>query len=128
MPDKLKGRILIVNKSKGTTVGKVDMADTFFSRFRGLMLKNNINGGLILEIPEGRGRHGAGIHMFFMRIPLDVIFLDEGKIVVDLVSLKPWQTYTPKKAARYVLELQEGSFKSSGIEIGDELDFTCDMA
>lgn len=125
MKDYLKG-FLIVNKSKGTKVGYADMANSFISRFRGLMLKSSIEYGLVLKIPEGRGRHGSGIHMFFMRIPLDVLFLDEKKIVVDKVHLKPWQMYNPKKPARFVVELEEGTLTSSGTEVGDELDFTCD--
>lgn len=128
MPEKTKRGQLLINKSKGSTIGYADTADSFMSRFRGLMLKGNIERGLILKIPKGRGRRGSAIHMFFMRIPLDVLFLDEGKKVVDLVNLKPWQTYTPKKAARYVVELEEGSLTSSDTEIGDVIDFTCDMA
>ncbi len=127
MPDYMNGS-LIVNKSKGTEVSHVDMADSFVSRFMGLMFKGSIERGLVLRIPEGRGRRGSGIHMFFMRIPLDVLFLDEEKVVVDEVHLKPWQMYNPKKPARFVVELQKGTLKSSGTEIGDELDFTCDSA
>jgi uncharacterized membrane protein (UPF0127 family) len=118
-----KGRILVINKSKGSNLGHVDMADSFTSRFRGLMLKKRLEKGMILKIPEGRGKMGSAIHMFFMRIPLDVIFLDYEKNVLDQVTLKPWQTYTPKKAARYVVELKEGYLTSSETEIGDVMDF-----
>lgn len=120
------GSILIINKSKKTTVGYADLADSFFSRFRGLMLKGSLKRGMVLKLPKGRSRRASGIHMFFMRIPLDIIFLDEEKKVVDQVNLKPWQTYTPKKPARYVVELEEGALKSSDTEIGDNLDFTCE--
>jgi uncharacterized protein len=126
MPDYSKN-FLIINRSKETNVAHVDLANSFFSRLRGLMFKGKIERGLILTIPKGRGRRGSGIHMFFMRIPLDVMFLDQNKKVVDLVHLKPWQTYNPKKPARYVVELQEGIIKSSKTEIGDEIDFTCDQ-
>jgi len=126
MPDYLKG-FLIINRSKETNVGYADMANSFLSRFMGLMFKESIDKGLVLKIPEGRGRRGSGIHMFFMRIPLDVLFLDSEKKVVDAVYLKPWQMYNPKKPARYVIELQEGAITSSDTEIGDELDFTCDQ-
>jgi uncharacterized membrane protein (UPF0127 family) len=125
MPDYQDG-FLIINKTKQTKVGYADMANSFISRFMGLMLKGGIERGLVLKIPEGRGRRGSGIHMFFMRIPLDVLFLDEGKVVVDKVHLKPWQMYNPKEPARFVVELEEGA--SSGTEIGDELDFTCELA
>ncbi len=127
MPDYQKG-FLIINKTNGTKVGYADMANSFISRFLGLMFKGSIEQGLVLQIPEGRGRRGSGIHMFFMRIPLDVLFLDEEKVVVDKVHLKPWQVYNPKKPARFVIELRDGTFKSSVTEIGDELDFTCEFA
>lgn len=123
-----KGRILIINRNKGTTLGYADVADSFFSRFRGLMLRGNLERAMILKLPKGRSKRGSGIHMFFMRIPLDVLFLDDEKKVVDRVNLKPWQTYTPINPARYVVELEEGSIKSSNTEIGDEIDFTCEQA
>ncbi len=125
MPDYQDG-FLIINKTKQMKVGYADMANSFISRFMGLMLKGSIERGLVLKIPEGRGRRGSGIHMFFMRIPLDVLFLDEGKVVVDKVHLKPWQMYNPREPARFVVELEEGT--SSGTEIGDKLDFTCELA
>jgi len=122
------GSVLIINKSKKTNVGYAELADSFFSRFRGLMLKGSLERGMVLKLPKGRSRRASGIHMFFMRIPLDIIFLNEEKTVVDQVNLKPWQTYTPKKPARYVVELEEGTLKSSDTEIGDKLDFTCEHA
>ena len=126
MSDYLKG-FLIINRSKGTNIGHADMANSFLSRFMGLMFKGSIDKGLVLKIPPGRGRRGSGIHMFFMRIPLDVLFLDAEKNVVDAVYLKPWQMYNPKKPARYVIELEKRTITSSNTEIGDKLDFTCDQ-
>ena len=122
------GDIHILNKSKNTSLGYVEMADGFISRLLGLMFVGNLERGLVLKLPKGRGKRGSAIHMFFMRIPLDIIFLDENKKVVDQVNLKPWQTYTPKHPARYVVELGEGSLNSSNTEIGDQLDFTCEHA
>ncbi|MDD1775181.1 MAG: DUF192 domain-containing protein [Methanobacterium sp.] len=127
MDDYLKG-FLIINRSKGTRLAYADLANSFLSRFMGLMFKGSIENGLVLKIPQGRGRRGSGIHMFFMRMSLDVLFLDKEKKVVDLVNLKPWQVYNPKKPARFVVELPEGTLNSSKTQIGDELDFTCDHA
>ena len=126
MPDYSKG-FLIINRSKGTDLGYADLADSFLSRFMGLMFKGSIKQGLVLKLPKGRSRHGSGIHMFFMRIPLDILFLDDEKKVVDKVHLKPWQVYNPKEPARFVIELQEGILASSNTEIGDMLDFTRDQ-
>jgi uncharacterized protein len=120
--------VVIVNKTKGTVLDQADVADSFFSRFRGLMLKKTLERGLILKLPSQRSRRGAGIHMFFMRMPLDLIFADNKKKVVDIATLGPWQTYTPIAPARFVIELEKGKLKDSNTEIGDELDFTCEQA
>lgn len=120
--------VFIVNKSKGTNLGNADIADSFFSRFKGLMMVKNLVRGLILKIPSGRGRRASGIHMFFMRIPLDVVFADSDMKIVDLVTLDPWTTYTPVSPARYVIELEKGKLAESNTEIGDVLDFTCETA
>jgi uncharacterized membrane protein (UPF0127 family) len=115
--------IILINKSKNEDLGKIKFADSFFSRFRGLMLTKNLEAGLVLKIPSGRGKRGSAIHMFFMLIGLDVIFADENKKVVDVVSLNPWTTYTPQAPARYVIELEKGSMAKSKTEIGDTLEF-----
>jgi len=123
-----KGYLIIVNKTKNTNLGYAGLADSFFSRLQGLMFKKNLERGLILKMPPNRGRSGSAIHMFFMRMSLDVVFLDENRVVVDTVTLKPWTTYTPKKASRYVMEFEVGVIRNSSTEIGDELDFTCESA
>jgi uncharacterized membrane protein (UPF0127 family) len=120
--------VFIVNKTKGSNLGNADVADSFFSRFKGLMMVKNLERSLILKLPSERSRRASGIHMFFMRIPLDVIFADSQKKVVDVVTLDPWTTYTPIAAAKYVIELKKGKLKDSNTEIGDELDFTCETA
>ncbi len=72
----------------------------------------------------------SSIHMFFMRFPIDVVWLNSDMVVVDLkksilpfnpLNRKTWKIYRPGKAARYVIELGLGN--SNGIEIGDVLEF-----
>lgn len=118
--------VFIVNKTKGSNLGNADVADSFFSRFKGLMMVKNLERGLILKLPSDRSRRASGIHMFFMRIPLDVVFADSEKKVVDTVTLDPWTTYTPVAPSRYVIELEKGKLAESQTDIGDELDFTCE--
>ncbi|MBU4534873.1 MAG: DUF192 domain-containing protein [Euryarchaeota archaeon] len=119
----MSSKMNLINQTQGKTIGPVEFADSFFSRFRGLMLKTKIESGLVLKIPAGRGKRGSAIHMFFMRMPLDVIFADENKKVVDIVSLEPWNTYTPQAPARYVIELEKGNLQKANISIGDHLEF-----
>lgn len=116
-------KVILINLTRNKILGPVKFADNFISRFKGLMFKNKLESGLVLKIPAGRGKRGSAIHMFFMRIPLDVIFLNENREVVDMASLEPWNMYTPLKPARYVIELEEGSIIKSSTQIGDFFDF-----
>jgi len=118
--------IVLLNITKGTNLGQLELADSFMSRFLGLMFRNNLERGLILKLPSSRSRRGSAIHMFFMKFPLDIIFVDADKKIVDMVSIEPWKTYTPKAPAKYVIELKEGSINNYKLEIGDEMDFTLD--
>ena len=116
--------IVLLNITKGTNLGQLELADSFMSRFLGLMFRNNLERGLILKLPSSRSRRGSAIHMFFMKFPLDIIFVDADKKIVDMVSIEPWKTYTPKDPAKYVIEMEKGSINDFNLEIGDELDFT----
>jgi uncharacterized protein len=115
--------VVLINKTKGINFGQLDFADSFVSRLMGLMFRKDPENGLILKLPSSRSRRGSAIHMFFMRFPLDIIFLDDDKKVVDMVSIRPWKTYTPRSPAKYVVELEEGSINNYKLEIGDEMDF-----
>ncbi len=118
--------IILLNKTKGIRLGAVDIADSFMSRFLGLMFRNNLERGLILKLPSSRSRRGSAIHMFFMKFPLDIIFTDADKKIVDMVTIEPWKTYTPKAPAKYVIEMEIGTINNFDLQIGDELDFTRD--
>lgn len=119
---------MVMNKTKNTELGESELADTFFSRLRGTMFKKKLEKGLILKLPGSRSRSGSAIHMFFVRFPLDIIFADSDKKVVDIVSINPWKTYTPKKPAKYVIEMEKGTIKNSKTEIGDKINFICKNA
>jgi len=117
--------LMVINKTKKTELGETEVADTFFSRLRGTMFKKKLEKGLILKLPSARSRSGSAIHMFFVRFPLDIIFADSDRNVVDTVSIDPWKTYTPKKPAKYVIEMGKGTIKTSKTEVGDKLEFIC---
>ncbi len=118
--------VKVINTTKKTELGESDIADTFFSRLRGTMFKSKLERGLILKLPNTRSRSGSAIHMFFVKFPLDIIFTDEDKRVVDTVTIDPWKMYTPKKPARYVIEMEIGTINASKTEIGDKIDFICE--
>lgn len=90
----------------------VRTADTFISRFLGLMGKKHVDYGLLL-IPC------KSIHTFFMKIPIDVVYLDAELTVVDIErNLKPWKTGKICSKAYGVLELPSGLADKLHIAVG----------
>lgn len=94
-------------------------AEGFWDRFRGLMGRR--------ELPMGQGLHlipCGSIHTFFMRIPIDVLFLDaDGRVVRLYEALAPWRMTRPAFKTRSVVELPIGTLRGSGTEVGDLLAF-----
>lgn len=69
-----------------------------------------------------------GIWMKGMKIPIDIIWMNEDREVVYIVMNAPpelgdTKTYTPKTEARYVLEIAAGGAAQNGISIGDKAIF-----
>ena len=96
----------------------VDVARTFTQRTVGLIGRTHVG--------EGEGmlfEHCSSIHTLFMRVPIDVIFLDEGRRVVRSVpSVQPWCPFVGCAAAQRVVELAAGEIERRGIAVGDLLD------
>lgn len=74
------------------------------------------NGGLLID-------PCSSIHMFWMRFPLDVLYVDKHHRVVRVQrNIRPWRVgplRTP--GAKYVVELGVGAIDRSNTEIGDQL-------
>jgi uncharacterized membrane protein (UPF0127 family) len=65
------------------------------------------------------------LHMFFVFFPIDVVYLDKKRKVVEIKeNFMPFTFYNPNKRAAYVVELPKGSVKSSNTKIGDTLRFS----
>jgi len=64
------------------------------------------------------------LHMLFVFYPIDVVFLDKNKIIVDIKqSFKPFSFYTPEKKAMCVLELKNGFVDENNLQIGYKLNW-----
>jgi len=104
--------------SAGKTVASaVAMAETPWQRFVGLMGKRELaaNAGLCL-------RPCSSIHMFFMRIAVDAVFVDKDGVVVRLYpSLRPWRVTRVVRKAKACIELPAGTLASAGVHLGDRL-------
>jgi uncharacterized membrane protein (UPF0127 family) len=64
------------------------------------------------------------LHMFFVFFPIDVLFLDEDKQVIEIKeNFKPFTLYFSKKIVSYVVELPHGIIDKSKTKINDTLEF-----
>ena len=115
---------MLTNETKGRVWhGPVKLADTFFRRFKGLMLVRDVSYALVFVLPA-ETKANASIHMFFMLSDIDVVWLDSARRVVDFKTAKKWRLYSPKKAAKYIIEGPVGIIKTLGVEEGDLIDWS----
>ena len=111
-------------KSNGKTImKKIKHARTTWQRTKGLMFedKKKFDYALIFDFPI-ESKIGTSLHMIFVFFPIDVLFLNKEKKVVDKVTLPPFQpNYTPRKAAKYVIEMPQGKAKT--VKIGNKIEW-----
>lgn len=96
---------------------KIVKANSFITRFKGLMFrKNPLMQEALWILPCN------SIHMCFMHFPIDVVFLDKNKMIAHLVqNLKPWRFVAPIKEAHSVLECPVGTIEKFSLEIGQRI-------
>lgn len=92
----------------------VGVADGFWTRFRGLMLRKSLLPGEGLLLKGCRE-----IHCCFMRFPIDAVYLDAAFTVVGKETVPPWRLGGRFPGARHVLELEAG--RAAGLKPGDRL-------
>ena len=117
-----KIKMQIRNTSRSSILGnKINLCDTALSKFIGLMFSKKSDIALIFEFDCEKI---VPLHMVFVFYPIDVLFLDKRKIVVDLKeNFMPFTFYTPKKKAMYVIEMPKNSVKKLKAEVGDKIKF-----
>jgi uncharacterized membrane protein (UPF0127 family) len=96
---------------------KCTVADSPLPRMRGLLGKRD------LRTDEGVLLRPAGsVHTFFMRFPIDIVFLDrDGRVLRIDESVQPWRT-AAARGAKAVLELRAGECARRRLLIGDVLE------
>ncbi len=102
---------------------KVEIADTKEKRKNGLMFRSSLNKdqGMLFILPESSI---ANVWMKNTELSLDIIFISEENIIVDLLKeVMPLseKIYTSKMAAKYILEINSGLIDKLGVNIGDEV-------
>ncbi len=102
----------------GTLIAEqVEPALTWRRRLKGLLGRR--------ELPRGRALYlepCAQVHTFFMKFPIDVVFVDERGVVVGLEpELRPWRMSAYYPAAAGALELPAGTIEASDLREGQTL-------
>ncbi len=112
--------MIIKNQTKNTTLVKQGkIADTFFTRLKGLLGSPPLKKGQGLLLKGEKS-----VHTFFMSFPIDVVYIDK-----DLQVIKIDQNMPPFRLGRYVaraasiLELPVGIIQETDTTVGDHLNF-----
>jgi uncharacterized protein len=93
------------------------VADNPLTRLRGLLGKRGLESGEGLLL-----RPAGSIHMFFMRFPIDAVFLSrDGEVLKVSSNVRPWRA-AAARGAKAVIELPAGEADRRGIRAGTRLD------
>lgn len=119
---------LIFNDSneKSIAVFEIEIAKTSYEHQTGLMYRKSMKNdqGMLFLYPDERPRYG-----FYMKntyIPLDLIYINSEKKMVDFnENTVPFnETPLPSEApAQYVLEVNAGTVEKLGLKLGNSVEF-----
>ena len=97
---------------------KIQKADTFFKRLRGLIGKKNL--------PQGHGLMIVpcnSIHMLFMSFDIDAVFIDKNFTIKKISEdVKTWTGFAFCKGADAVIELTAGEAARLKLVTGQKLE------
>ena len=112
----------VKNVTRNTIIAlRSKTADSMLSRSVGLMFSKPTQSAMILKFSS---EAIIGLHTLFVFFPIDVLFVDGRLRVVEMLgSMEPFSTYSPKKKAKYVIELPAGTIRKSKTRLGDEVAF-----
>lgn len=114
-----------INCTRGTVLcERVEGAGGLIGHSKGLLGRHKLepDEGMLFE--AGRFEPFMWMHMFFMRFPIDIVFLDcDGKVMKINSELRPWRLSSVVFGAQKALELSAGAAARSGTTIGDRVDF-----
>ncbi|WP_323191782.1 DUF192 domain-containing protein [Halostella sp. PRR32] len=97
-----------------TLATNVETADSFGTRLRGLMFRSEVPADYALVFPFD-GTKRRGIHTLFVRVPIDVIWVDDGT-VTRVETLAPWRSVATATADT-IVELAAGG--AADVNAGD---------
>ncbi len=110
-------RKIIITKNNIVITENAELADTFFSRFRGLMFRKAIDNDYALYITPCNQ-----IHMLNMNFAIDAVYLDKsGTVIKTDTDIQPGTICKTVKNAKSVIEFKSNSASKLGIKNGDKI-------
>lgn len=106
------------NATRGQVLGdRIRAADNPWTRLRGLMFHRSLERGGGLWLTPCKQ-----VHTFWMRFPIDVLFLDrEHRVLVALLHVRRGRITPLVRGAAGCLELPAGVLSATGTQEGDRI-------
>lgn len=96
----------------------VTVADSLLKRMKGLLGRRELPVGEALWI-----KPCVSIHTFWMKFPIDVVFMNErNQVIVAIRNLQPNRITRLYPKAASVLELPAGMIEVTATEVGDDIE------
>jgi len=110
----------LYNARNGAVLARrVERAVTMGARLRGLLGRSGLPDGDALAIEPC-----TSLHTFFMRFPIDALFLaGDGRVLRAISHLRPWRATRIHPRARLAVELPSGTLAHTGTREGDTVRF-----
>jgi len=99
----------------GEVLATLDVADSIWARFRGLLGRDGVEGALLL-------RPTKSVHTLGMRFPIDVAFCDRQMVVVAVRTMRPHRLGRLRWRAHCAIEAEAGAFERWRLRVGDQLE------
>jgi uncharacterized membrane protein (UPF0127 family) len=113
--------VLELRTEDGTPLYRLEVARSWGARLKGLIGRNELESGEGLFLPGTNG-----VHMFFMRFPIDCVFVGRARpngtreVVAVHDRLPPWTGIVWwARGADGVAEVAAGSVETTGLRRGD---------
>jgi uncharacterized membrane protein (UPF0127 family) len=114
---KARGVIALVRPDGTIACERCTVADRMLSRMKGLLGRKGLAAGEGMLI-----RPAPSIHTFFMRFPIDVVFLSrQGEVLKIAENVSPWRARSCRHSYA-VLELAAGEAGRRGLAVGDRIE------
>jgi uncharacterized membrane protein (UPF0127 family) len=113
-------RFQVTNPARSTVLAtRLEVADNGPKRNKGLLGRERLDSGEGLWIVPCES-----VHTFFMRFPIDLVYLDRDKRIRKVRSaVGPWRL-SACLSAHSVLELPAGTIRDTQTQPGDTLEFS----